>query len=389
MQKPTLRYTVAAVLIAAAVLGGFFVFDAHQRAVAIETTARSVTHHIDQLIAAVSGIGAAQQAYVAPGQPQQPWFDRIATLFQQFGRDLSAVRPLVMAPDAAAALTDADKRFEMLMALDGRAREYLEQGESLLAADLVFSEGRDLISAMTKALLVAESSEQAAAAAVRSDLERRQGGTLAAMAVIWLAGLVLLTPMARPAPVAAPSDELSLLDRTRPAMEMGPTEPPATPDPTVNLAAVADVCGALAQISNAESLGGVLGQAAAALNARGIIVWLGAGEELFPALSSGYDERLVARLGPIPRNAANATAAAWRSAQIRTVPADATSHGAIAVPLSGVHGCVGVFAAELSEGRESDATTRAAATVIAAQLVTIVPVWPAPSASQPIAATGA
>lgn len=389
MQKPTLRYTVAAVLIAAAALGGFFVFDAHQRTVAVETNARSVTQHITQLIAAVNGVAAAQQAYVAPGQPQQPWFDRIATLFQQFGQDLSAVRPLVMAADGAAALTDVDNRFKMLVALDGRAREYLEQGESLLAADLVFSEGRDSVSAMTKALLVAESSEQEAAATAQSDLERRQGGTLAAIAVIWLAGLVLLTPTARPAPVAAPPQELTLLDRTQPVIEIGRTEPSATREPAINLAAVADVCGALARISNSDSLGGVLGQAAAALNARGIIVWLGAGEELFPALSSGYDERLVARLGPISRNAANATAAAWRSAQIRTVPADATSHGAIAVPLSGVHGCVGVFAAELSEGRESDPTTRAAAAVIAAQLVTIVPVWPAPSASQPIAATGA
>jgi hypothetical protein len=73
---------------------------------------------------------------------------------------------------------------------------------------------------------------------------------------------------------------------------------------------------------------------------------------------------------------------------MRTVPADATSHGAIAVPLSGVNGCIGVFAAELPQGRERDATTKAVASVIAAQLATIVPDWPAPSSSQPIAASG-
>jgi len=73
---------------------------------------------------------------------------------------------------------------------------------------------------------------------------------------------------------------------------------------------------------------------------------------------------------------------------MRTVPADAVSHGAIAVPLSGVNGCVGVFAAELREGREQDAATQAVASVIAAQLAAIVPAWPAPSGSQPIAASG-
>jgi len=157
---------------------------------------------------------------------------------------------------------------------------------------------------------------------------------------------------------------------------------------TIDLDVIADICGALARTSDADSLRDALARAAAALEARGIVVWLGAGEELFPAIACGYDERLVARLGPIPRHATNATAAAWRSAQMRTVPADAMSHGAIAVPLAGVNGCVGVFAAELPQGRESDATTRAAVSVIAAQLAAILPAWPPPSASEPIAASG-
>ena len=73
---------------------------------------------------------------------------------------------------------------------------------------------------------------------------------------------------------------------------------------------------------------------------------------------------------------------------MRTVPADAASHGAVAVPLSGVNGCVGVFAAELRDGREQNAAIQAVAAVIAAQLAAIVPVWPAPSATQPVAASG-
>jgi len=389
MQKPTIRYVVAAVLIAAAALGGVFVFDAQRRAAGIGTAARQVGDRIEQLVAAANDVAAAQQAYVSPGQPQQPWFERSATALQQFGQQLSALRGVVNAPDALASLSDINDRFKAVVMIDGRTRVYLGQGENLLAADLIFSEGRDSIAAVIKILRMVNAAEQERAAALRADLERQQWGALGAVSVIWAAGLVLLTPAARSAQAGAPATDLSLLDRTTPAVELRHQEPAAPTVPTtIDLDAIADICGTLARTSDAGALRDALARAAAALEARGIVVWLGAGEELFPALACGYDDRLVARLGPIPRNATNATAAAWRSAQMRTVPADATSHGALAVPLSGVNGCVGVFAAELPQGRESDATTRAAVSVIAAQLAAILPAWPPPSASEPIAASG-
>jgi len=147
----------------------------------------------------------------------------------------------------------------------------------------------------------------------------------------------------------------------------------------VDLQAAADVCGALARTIDTASLRQALGRAATVLDARGIIVWMGAGEELFAALSFGYDERVIERLGPIPRNAANATAEAWRTAQLRTVAGDVMAHGAVAAPVHGVGGCIGVFAAEVRNGREEDPGTRAVAAMIAAQLAGIVSAWPAPS----------
>jgi hypothetical protein len=152
--------------------------------------------------------------------------------------------------------------------------------------------------------------------------------------------------------------------------------------PTVDLQAAADVCGALAKTTDTASLREALGRAAAVLDARGIIVWMGAGEELFPALSHGYDQRVVERFGPIPRGAANATAEAWRTAQMRTVAADVMSHGAVAAPIHGVAGCVGVFAAEVRNGREEDPATRALAAIIAAQLAGLVSAWPAASSTE-------
>jgi hypothetical protein len=387
MQKPTIRYVVAAVLIAAAAIGGFFVFDAHRRAADIETQAREVHSRIEQMMTVAGDVAAAQRAYVAQGQSLQPWFERNAMLLQQFAQLQSTVRPSLKARDAVTAIDDVNEQIKNIGLVDGKSREYLEQGDSLLAADLIFSEGRDVIAAAVKTLSTIDTSEQQAASARRADLERQQWGALAGIAVIWLAGLVLLTP-----PTHAPQTEqnfgnLGLLDRTPPEPASPPASSAVTPAPQPDLALVADVCGALARTTDAGSLRDALARAAAVLDARGIVVWIGAGEELFPALAHGYDERIVARLGPIPRDAANATAAAWRSAQMRTVPADAASHGAVAVPLSGVNGCVGVFAVELRDGGEQNAATQAAAAVIAAQLVAIVPAWPAPSTTQPIAAS--
>lgn len=395
MQKPTIRYVVAAALIAAVAIGGFFVFDAHQRAAGIDRTAREITSGIQQMTTAANEFAAAQRAYVAPGQPQQPWFERSAVLLQQFGQQQSAIRPLLKSHDASAAVDEINQHFKTIVSIDSKTREYLAQGESLLAADLIFREGHDSIDAATKMLRVLDAAEQQAAAALRMDLDRQQAGILAGIAVTWLAGLVLLTPSGRSAHDDAGVEKLNLLDRTAVDTEPRPADPvPApVPDPISapssqpDLAVVADICGALARTGDAEALRDALARAAAVLEARGIVVWIGAGEQLFPAIACGYDDRIVARLGPIPRNAANATAAAWRSAQLRTVPADATSHGAIVVPLSGVNGCVGVLAAELRDGREQDATTRAVASVLAAQLAAIVPAWPAPSATQPIAAS--
>jgi len=388
MQKPAIRYVVAAVLIIAAAIGGFFVFDAHRRAVDIETQARDVHSRIEQMIAAAADFTAAQRSYVAQGQPQQPWFDRTAMLLQQVGQLQSGVRPLLTSHDALMAIDELNEQLKTLVLIDGKSREYLEQGDNLLAADLIFSEGRDSMTAAMKTVHTADASEQQFAAAARSDLERQQWGALGGIAVIWLAGLVLLIPSTQAPQAERHFADLGLSDRTSTDTASEPAPSAVTPPGQPDLALVADVCGVLARTADADSLRDALARAAAVLDARGIVVWIGAGEELFPALAHGYDERIVARLGPIPRNAANATAAAWRSAQMRTVPADAASPGAVAVPLSGVNGCVGVFAAELRDGREQNAATQAVAAVIAAQLAAIVPAWPAPSTTQPAAASG-
>src|SRR5215470_13574028 len=183
MQKPTIRYVVAAVLIAAAAIGGFFVFDAHRRVADIETDAREVHSRVEQMLTAAGDFAAAQYAYVAQGQPQQPWFERSAMLLKQFGQLQSGVRPLLKSRDAVRAIEEVDEQFKTIAIIEGRSREYLERGDSLLAADLIFSEGHESMAAAVKTLSMIDTSEQQVTSAMRSDLERQQWGSLAGIAV--------------------------------------------------------------------------------------------------------------------------------------------------------------------------------------------------------------
>ena len=126
-------------------------------------------------------------------------------------------------------------------------------------------------------------------------------------------------------------------------------------------------------------LPGLLGRAAGVLDASGLILWISAGEQLFPVMAHGYSHDMLARMGPIARDAENAAASAWRTGQLAVVPAATTGgQGAIVTPLFGLHSCIGVLSAELRQGEKSP-PVQAVATIIAAQLSTVVPAWPAGS----------
>ena len=142
--------------------------------------------------------------------------------------------------------------------------------------------------------------------------------------------------------------------------------------PTVDLAAAAALSKELSQLIDLTALPGLLAKTADILGARGAIVWIGSGEELFAAAAHGYDEALLQRIRPIARDAANVTAAAWRGGELLTLPADAGGYGAVVAPLLNPAGCVGVLAVEVSGDRDRDPATQAVATILASQFAGVL-----------------
>jgi hypothetical protein len=142
-------------------------------------------------------------------------------------------------------------------------------------------------------------------------------------------------------------------------------------------------------LQEGTQLPGLLERAARVIDASGIIVWVADpdGRALRPAMSFGYSDQAMARMGAIPREAQNAAAAAYRSAEMRSVSGDGFASGALVAPLVTPEGCIGVLSAEMKGGSEKDERSQALASIFAAQLATLVS--PSPGVALPKAAVQA
>jgi hypothetical protein len=158
----------------------------------------------------------------------------------------------------------------------------------------------------------------------------------------------------------------------------------------VDLPAIAELCTHLGRVSSIAALKPLLQEAARILDASGLVVWIWdpVPAELHPALAYGYSERVLAQIPGLPRDANNATAAAFREEQMCVVRADDATNGALVLPLMTPSGCVGVLALELMKRNEEREAVRAAGTIIAAQLAALIGAAAPAETAEPVRSTG-
>jgi transcriptional regulator with XRE-family HTH domain len=137
------------------------------------------------------------------------------------------------------------------------------------------------------------------------------------------------------------------------------------------LADIADLCTRVARASNLTRLEPRLADAVRLLNAVGAVLWTWERNKkaLRARVSCGYSEDVLARFPVVGRNADNAIGVAFRSGKIAVVDGADGETGAIAVPLLGPDGCVGVLALEVRHGDERNDALHAVASIVAAQFV--------------------
>jgi transcriptional regulator with XRE-family HTH domain len=202
------------------------------------------------------------------------------------------------------------------------------------------------------------------------------------------ADAVTIAPFSLIAPAPEPASAQEVATVAAPAPPDPPADPPApaavveAPVPVIravvnrnpDLSALAHLCTRLACVCDTEELPPLLEEAATILDAVGVIVWVWEPmlSALTPLLSHGYADAVLAHIPAVRRDADNAIADAFRSGETRTVSGGEDVTGAIVVPLMAPARCIGVLALELRRGAEQRESMRALATIVAAQLVTLV-----------------
>ena len=375
MKTRILRFLLPTILVVAGAGGVAWTWSLAQHVEQLEAAGKQTATRIDRLEVLLDELTQNELVYVASGQIDADRLQSSNNLLRQIVADSSWLLGELVAGGApsAGAVADAVKT---LGDVDTRARENLRAGLDLMAADLIFTETtrtRQTVREQLRALRLAEAK---AVADGRSNDMRRAWMVLAGVALLFAGALVR---SARTSNASVSTDVSS----PPPMRTLVPIHEPEKQDvaPSIDLQETAALCTAISRVQADSDLKGLLVRAAALLDAPGVVVWMAAGEEIFPVAGHGYDSRQLSQLGPISRTSMNATAAAWRSSTLQVVSGDSTSRSAIVAPLLGMERCIGVLAIELTTGREGNATVQAVVTLIAAQLAAVLGAWPAASST--------
>ena len=399
MNSRTLRTLLLLVAFGAVVAGSFVVFSAERNLTASTTASAGFDAQARAVADEMARLRFAHQAYVAAGQGTAYWITQAAENLAAVDRGISELANASSSQATRSAVQAAAASLEQFRALDKRARQYVQNNQSLMASDVIFTESVSALATAAEHVSAAAENERVIRAAESDGLRARQLYAAAGAAGLLLVVVLLLVPVPesdvdvltamRALTESAPLRPQAAATPARPRTEVvqdgdssarlisrvDPEPPPlAEPSQGVNFAAASRVCADLARVTSAGDVNALLTRGAEILDARGVIVWVAdkSGTSLYPMFTHGYPTSVLVRLGTISTDANNATAAAWRSGELVAVPSEADSSGALVTPIITSDGCVGVLAAELRNGRERREDVRALATIFSAQLATVV-----------------
>jgi len=400
MHRLWLRVALLIILLGAGVASGAYAFLTGQRITESRRADRAFDARAWTLALSLAELRAAQQAYVAAGQDRSFWVADVAERIESVTTELSALSAASTLPATADALDEAAALVAALARMDVRARDHAETGQEVMASDLIFADGLELgrsAAAHVERARLAEREARDVAAGGREQSQVVATGALLGAGVLFALLLSPLTagraasrgdtalPAAEaaedPAPAGLPEGRLFLDldagDEATAASQVEAERASTTPAPDLRVAA--DLCTDLSRSVNATELPPLLARAAQLLNASCIIVWVrdATGNALRPAISHGYPPAALVRLGTIACDGDNVTAAAYRDARLHVMPGGVETPGAIAAPLAAPEDCPGVMSIEVNDGWERSDTVQSTATIIAAQLATLVAADPA------------
>ena len=419
MSRQWVRWVCLIIMLAVAIPSGYRLLHSEQHNDSSQQDAAAFDSRAWMLSLTVAKLQAAQLAYVAGGQDPERWFTTVDRQLEAVVAGMVELTSMAHSTSARDALAMVDTMVERLRGVDGIAREHVVNGETLMASDLVFADGRELARRANAELADARTAE-AVAQELREEQHRRDQITTWLVATAASVGIVLLlvptasrvklhTPSAiaddgtvDAAAATEPDLPHSLEFDIEPAGPAGnlllapggsegvPATEPLAQKAAPELSEVAQVCTDLGCISEPSELREALASVAELVNAAGLVVWVrdGSGHALRPGVGHGFAPDALHRLGTLSNEDDNITAAAYRTRAVQVASARGDCLGAIAAPLITSSGqgidCGGVLAAELRDGWETRPAVQSAMAIVAAQLGTLVtadPMTDAPTTS--------
>jgi len=394
MQHRGQRLAILCLILLTGALAGVFIWTTERGVRQLDEQRESKEATIDRLQSSISTIASTQQAYAENRRHDVASFTRVSVLVNRITTDAAGLRAAATSGASNERLEEFWTALSALMAAESRARGQFAGGDEGAAAETMLASAHEHVTRLNSSLRAFREAEVAIYRSARATSTWQSAAVLGISAVLWAAGLVMFavvpwraTTQVTDVAASTPGYRNASTAFLRSDVMSAETAPQtAVAPPAIDLAAAARLTTELSTLSDQAELPGLLGRAADILDARGVVIWMGAGSELFAAAAHGYDPAVLQRIKPIARSADNATAAAWRTSQMRTVPADSDGHGAIVAPMLGPGGCVGVLAAETRSGREQDEATQSVATIVASQLASVLAAWPAASttAAEPL-----
>ena len=189
MRARILRLLLLTILVAAGLSSVAWTWALAQDVTQLETTGKQSAARIDRLEAALDQFAHDELIYVASGQIDTETLTATSNLSQQLVSE-SAWLLGGLAAGAAPSAGAVAEAVASLADVDGRARENIQAGLDLMAADLLFTETtrtRQLLREQLRALRLAESNAVADARA--TDL-KQAWMALASVAILFAWGLV-------------------------------------------------------------------------------------------------------------------------------------------------------------------------------------------------------
>jgi hypothetical protein len=386
MRSSAVRLTCSAAAVTVALVGSVLIIRSEQQLSHRRTNVRAFDVIAREGSAALSGLRASQQAYVAPGQGLGFWRSTVDALLESAASRIRELEHLAGNPASRSSLTESAAAVENLRGIDKRVRQYLNTDQPLMAADVIFSEAGDAAATAGRQIELARQAEylawDAEEAATRAQQVYTAAGA-AAFCLIAIGFLTLLSPVTPPVtksvhrsqPVEPPVSSPSRVE-----LQAAPAGPPQVSSDLPReivpvLKATVDLCTDLNRVRDVDDLTRLLGRAAQVMDASGLVVWIASpgASSLRPVLAHGYSPQALARMPPVPRSADNAAAAAFRTGSLQIVlTRPGISSGALAAPMLASNGCIGALTAEIKNGSETSDGIQALAAIVASQLAGVL-----------------